>query len=246
MRVKLLDSTPNAKELIFAAARQCYSAGWAGDMWQETGDEVKVVDLTEDRACTDKEMETLVSYLKESGHTSVLEHVKFTFAIDGLSRACSHQLVRHRLASFSQQSQRYVNLSRDFSIEDFVVPNSISKNTKALKKYDSLLHSLQDVYNELIKSGIPPEDARYILPNATKTRIVLTMNCAALLHFFSMRSCSLAQWEIRKLSEIMLAICRNVLPIVFKGAGARCEALGYCPESKKRSCGRHPTKSSLL
>ena len=247
MKIKLLSMTPNAKELIFTAARQCYSDGWVGDAWQECGaDKVQIVDLNDHHICTDKEIDNLVKYLKESGHTSVLEHVKFTFAIDEISRACSHQLVRHRIASYSQASQRYVNLISDFSTDNYVTPPKIKKNKVAYGKYEGILSDIQNAYNELVDLGIEAEDARFVLPNATKTRIVVTMNCVALLHFFSLRSCSLAQWEIRDLSDKMLKICKNKLPVVFENAGSRCVSLGYCPESSKRSCGKYPIKSKII
>lgn len=246
-KIKLLSMTPNAKELIFAAARQCYTGGWVGDTWQECEDgKIQVVDLNDQHICTDKEIDNLVKYLKESGHTSVLEHVKFTFAIDDISRVLSHQLVRHRLASYSQQSQRYVNLKSEFSMDNYVTPPKIKKNKVASIKYRNILSDIQKSYNELIGLGIEPEDARFVLPNAAKTRIVVTMNCVALLHFFDLRSCSLAQWEIRDLSDKMLEICKDKLPVVFKNAGSRCISLGYCPESSKRSCGKYPIKFKII
>ncbi len=247
MKVKLLTTTPNANELIFAAGRQCYASGWAGDTWQEVEDGiVQVLDLNDSHICTLKEMEGLVSYLKESGHTSVLEHVKFTFAIDGVSRALTHQLVRHRLASYSQQSQRYVEFKLEFSPNNFVIPPKIKKNDLAYAKYINILKNIQDIYNDLINLGIDPEDARYVFPNAAKTRIVVTMNCVALLHFFGLRCCALAQWEIRNLSDVLLSICKDKLPSVFTSAGSRCINLGYCPENKQRSCGKYPIKLDAL
>ena len=245
--IKLLSMTPNAKELIFAAARQCYTGGWIGDAWQECEDgKVQVVDLNDHHICIGEEINNLVKYLKESGHTSVLEHVKFTFAIGDVSRSLTHQLVRHRLASYSQQSQRYVNLKSEFSMYNYVVPPKIKKNKVAFIKYRDILSDIQKSYNELINLGIEPEDARFVLPNAAKTRIMVTMNCVALLHFFDLRSCSLAQWEIRNLSDKMLEICKKELPVVFKDAGSRCISLGYCPESSKRSCGKYPIKSKVI
>lgn len=246
-KIKLLSMTPNAKELIFAGARQCYTNGWIGDAWQEvTNGLVQVEDLNNHHICTDKEIDNLVSYLKESGHTSVLEHVKFTFAVDNVSRALTHQLVRHRLASYSQQSQRYVNLKTEFSIDNYVTPPKIKNDKTAYNEYENILFGIQKAYNKLIDLGIEPEDARFVLPNAAKTRIVVTMNCVALLHFFDLRSCSLAQWEIKDLSDKMLSICKDKLPVVFKEAGSRCISLGYCPESSKRSCGKYPIKSKVI
>lgn len=183
-----------------------------------------------------------------SGHESVLEHAVFTFAIEGISRACSHQLVRHRMASYSQQSQRYVKMD-GFK---YVIPESINdivldevwdsdigfESVYASEVYTNLMNDIRDVYNLMIEGGIPEEDARYILPNACKTNIVVTMNARELRHFFSLRCCERAQWEIKQVAEIMLALVREVAPTLFEDAGPRCKALGYCPEAK--GCGKMP------
>ncbi len=232
MKVRLMSVTPDALNLIYAAGRQCYSEDCAADIYEQNIDK--------------NDAAKLVTYLRNSGHTSVLEHVKFTFAIDGVSRALTHQLIRHRLASYSQQSQRYVELTCTFDIDNFVVPPKIADNVNAFSEYRVLLRNIQDTYNELIHLGIDPEDARYVLPNAAVTKIVVTMNCVALLHFFGLRCCSLAQWEIRDLADEMLCLCRKELPAVFENAGARCHSLGYCPESKRRSCGIFPVKAEAL
>ena len=180
-----------------------------------------------------------------SGHESVLEHAVFTFAIEGISRACSHQLVRHRMASYSQQSQRYVNMDGF----DYVVPESIKNHEKTWdergktdleKWFTNAMEGLSEFYKNLVSEGIPEEDARYILPNACKTNIVVTMNARELRHFFSLRCCERAQWEIKQVAEMMLALVREVAPTLFKDAGSRCKNLGYCPEAK--GCGRYPKK----
>ena len=182
-----------------------------------------------------------------SGHESVLEHASFTFAIEGISRACSHQLVRHRMASYSQQSQRYVNLEE----VDFVMPESIrdkeglwyevGKGTFTTSEvYAELMDYISKLYSRMIIAGIPEEDARYILPNACKTNIIVTMNARELKHFLSLRLCTRAQWEIRQLAEKMLDCVREVAPTLFEDAGPRCKAIGFCPESK--GCGRMPKK----
>ena len=247
MRVKLLSMTPNAKELIFASARQCYADGWTGDMWQENVDgSVSVIDLEKKEPSTEKEIDNLLRHLHTSGHTSVFEHVKFTFAVDGVSRALSHQLVRHRLASYSQQSQRYVSNAGDFNIEDYVVPPSIEKNNEAYGEYLTTLAEIQKSYNKLKSLNIPSEDARYVMPNGVTTRIVMTMNCVSLAHFLSLRLCTAAQWEIRNLAKEILKICRERLPCVFNKVDSRCEMLGYCPEAKNRCCGRKKVKSEAL
>ena len=186
----------------------------------------------------DMEMNALKASLR-SGHESILEHAVFTFEIKGVSRALTHQLVRHRLASYSQQSQRYVGME-NFS---YIVPQSIRNNPDALDDYIKLMGRLTELYVELVSDdgyGIPEEDARYILPNACTTNIIVTMNARELLHFFSLRCCKRAQWEIRELANRMRIICMVVSPTIFEDAGPRCEQLGYCPESK--SCGLMPKK----
>lgn len=237
MRLKVMSATPRAKELIFAAARQCYSGGWIGDEWKDICASLDPIDYN---------MDKLIKHVLNSGHTSVLEHVKFTFAVDDVSRALTHQLVRHRMASYSQQSQRYVSMDIDFDLDNFIIPPSIAKNETMKLKFIATLMKLQDTYNILTEGGIPAEDARFIMPNASKSRVVITMNCVSLLHFFGLRSCTLAQWEIKILSDEMLRACKEWLPVVFEHAGSRCIGLGYCPESKDRCCGKYKTKAEVL
>jgi thymidylate synthase (FAD) len=169
--------------------------------------------------------ETLNKALSK-GHQSVIEHASFTFSIEGISRACSHQLVRHRIASYSQQSQRYVQLS-DL---DYATPPSILKSDEALKVFKNALKAINEAYNALIKMNIPLEDARYILPNATLTNIVVTMNARELLHFFDLRCCLHAQWEIRGIAWEMLKKVQKVAPKIFRKAGPSCIFKGICPE----------------
>lgn len=185
-----------------------------------------------------------------SGHESVAEHASFTFAIEGISRACSHQLVRHRLASYSQQSQRYVNMDRF----EYVTPESIACDddwhvmigkegeyeARISEEYMRVMGEVSSLYQTMIEAGIPEEDARYILPNAACTNIVVTMNARELRHFFALRCCNRAQWEIRELAEAMLQQVRDVAPVLFADAGPRCGGLGYCPESD--GCGRMPRR----
>ena len=175
----------------------------------------------------------------KSGHDSVLEHCTFTFEISDISRACSHQLVRHRLASYSQESQRYVRNGQ----MAFTVPQSVEDNPTAKQLYHDLCETAGKVYLSLIGLGIPQEDARYVLPNATCTRLTMTMNGRELMHFFALRCCQRAQWEIRELAEKMLELVKSVAPIIFSNAGASCVQLGYCPEA--RGCGRYPTITDL-
>ncbi len=166
-----------------------------------------------------------------SGHTSVLEHAVFTFQIEGLSRAALAQLTRHRLASFDVQSQRYVRLDNP----ELVIPESI-RESKYAAEAESTMRYVMNLYQRMTEDGIPCEDARYITPQAVPTTLILTMNARELLHFFSLRTCNRAQWEIRDLADSMLKICRRICPEIFQHAGPGC-VKGGCPE--KRPCG-HP------
>lgn len=234
LRVKLLDVTQNALTLIYAACRQCYAQDFAGDIFDKAPDAAR--------------QEEFVRKVVASGHQSPIEHVKFTFAVEGVSRALTHQLVRHRIASFSQQSQRYVK-ETDF---DYIIPPSIESNTAARENFLKAMRDIQAGYTELLalfkERGISGEDAyqdtRFVLPQAAETKIVVTMNCRELILFFQQRCCNRAQWEIRGLACAMLAVCKEKLPAVFAGIGAKCDSLKYCPEDRKSSCGRHPVRGS--
>lgn len=234
LQVELLAHTPDALSLIYAAFRQCYHAGFVGDMWPKLlrGETSKV------------QQADFVAQVMASGHVSPIEHVSFTFAIQGVSRALSHQLVRHRIASYSQQSQRYVDGSRF----DYILPPSIAKNEQARERFvqciDTIGEAYRDIKDMLEKAGHGQarEDARFLLPQAAETRVVATMNCRSLLNFFEHRCCMRAQWEIRALAMAMLRKCREALPVVFDVAGAPCDRLGYCPEGERFNCGRYPLR----
>jgi thymidylate synthase (FAD) len=165
------------------------------------------------------------------GHMSVIEHASFTFSIEGVSRAMTHQLVRHRIASYTQQSQRYVAYD---TLEKFVTPPYIANNAEAKKIFDNTLEKISEAYKKLLDMGIPKEDARFILPNAAKTNIVVTMNARELRHFFNLRCCNRAQWEIREVAIEMLKQAKKAAPILFENAGPTCVELGYCPEGKMK------------
>ncbi|MFH1696802.1 MAG: FAD-dependent thymidylate synthase [Candidatus Diapherotrites archaeon] len=227
LRVTLLRHTAEPELTIAMAGHMCYAG-------------VDVKELQE-KMSSDK-VEKLIKRLVGEGHFSVLEHANFTFGIDGLSRACTHQLVRHRLASYSQQSQRYVD-ENDFG---YVVPPKIKdgENKKAYEKFLEHMKKSNELYAELVKEGIPKEDARFVLPNAAETRIIVTMNARSLMNFFERRLCTRAQWEIRVLAQEMLKEVQKVAPLLFRGTGPICERLGYCPEGK--SCGRFPVKAEAL
>jgi thymidylate synthase (FAD) len=165
------------------------------------------------------------------GHASVIEHASFTFSIEGVSRAMTHQLVRHRIASFTQQSQRYVTYD---TLEKYVTPQSISENAEAKDIFDRTLERISETYQKLLNMGIPKEDARFILPNAAKTNIIVTMNARELLHFFNLRCCARAQWEIRETAIEMLRQAKKATPALFENAGPSCVQLGYCLEGKMK------------
>jgi len=220
LKVTLLNYTPNPEETVAMAARLCYS--------NLTIEDIKNI--------SEKNYKKLIKNLIQKGHLSPIEHVSFTFGIEGISRACSHQLVRHRLASYSQQSQRYVNLEETFN---FIIPPSIKQNPDIEKLYIDFMKNAQETYKLIIKKfnekGIKGElayqDARFVLPNACETKIIVTMNARELLHFFKLRCCQRAQWEIRLLAEKMLQLVKKVAPTIFFNAGPSCLS-GKCPENK--------------
>lgn len=217
MQVELLYHTPDPERAIATAARLCYAPVGAAEL-METMPEERVM--------------SVLSTIMKSGHFSTLEHASYTFAIDGISRACSHQLVRHRLASFNQQSQRYVKFKDGIEV---VEPPSIADSAQAHAVFDEAIAACADAYSKLMELGVAAEDARFVLPNAAETKIVVTMNVRELLHFFDMRCCNRAQWEIRELAHRMLELARPTAPFIFMDAGASCVRQG-CPEGKM-TCG---------
>lgn len=220
LKVKLISWTKGVESTVVAGIRQCYSSVGASELKKKT-DEV-----TQKR---------LIKLVMESGHTSTIEHANFTFAIEGISRACSHQLVRHRIASFSQQSQRYVDLSKKGMV--YVVPKSIEKDKKLTKNYKKMMVRAEADYKKLLEAGVAPEDARFVLPNACETKMVVTMNARSLLNFFKLRCCDRAQWEIRALAFEMLALVKKKAPLLFASAGPTCVTEKICWEGDK-NCGR--------
>lgn len=212
MKVELLSYTQDADRICAAAGRSCYSESSSNDLLGQT------------------DAEKTLSKIVGMGHHSVIEHASFTFSVEGVSRALTHQLVRHRIASFSQQSQRYVA----FDEPTYVTPPTIEQDLELKKKYDDLMMNIWDMYSKF-KDKVPPEDARYVLPNGCTTNITITMNARELLHFFKLRCCNRAQWEIREMAERMMDLCKKVSPTIFMDAGAPC-VKGPCPEGKL-SCG---------
>lgn len=212
--VILIAHTPEAEKVVAMAAKICYAKN------------VSIKKLQ--KKINDDDVSTFITKLLESGHESPFEHVSFTFGIEGISRACSHQLVRHRMASFSQRSQRYC-------FEDgfnYIEPDDMNEEEDKFFR-DFMRHS-KEVYSKLIDKGVKPEDARMVLPNACETKIIVTMNARELLHFFKLRCCKRAQKEIREVAFMMKNICRKVAPNIFQYAGPNC-LKGYCTEGEN-SC----------
>jgi len=217
MDVRLLYHTQEPERAIAAAARLCYAPVGAAELLEHMSDEA-----------VRKVLKTVIT----SGHTSTLEHASYTFAIDGVSRAMTHQLVRHRLASYNQQSQRYVTYANE---PTFIVPPSIEGDLVAAAAYRAACEQAFANYRAMLDAGVPAEDARYLLPNAMETKIVVTMNVRELLHFFTLRCCKRAQWEIREVALEMLRLAEPTAPYIFMDAGAACRR-GPCSEGKM-TCG---------
>ena len=218
MNVSLLYHTNDPERAVATAARICYASIGAQELMETMADE---------------QVRKVLTTIMRSGHYSTLEHASYTFAIDGVSRALTHQLVRHRLASFNQQSQRYVRFDEAPSI---VVPDTVDASPELRALFDKAIDTSYEVYAELAKAGVPAEDARYVLPNACESKIVVTMNIRELLHFFELRCCRRAQWEIRDLANRMLDLVMPTAPFIFMDAGAPCRR-GKCTEGSM-SCGQ--------
>ncbi|HEY3276589.1 MAG TPA: FAD-dependent thymidylate synthase [Syntrophorhabdaceae bacterium] len=226
LKVLLISHTPMPEMTIAAAARLCYRSG-------------DIETLKDDRLAG--QTKNFLSKIMGMGHMSPVEHVSFTFAVEGISRACSHQLVRHRIASYSQQSQRYVDKTGGFH---YVVPPSIGGDKELKRRFDSFMRETQEFYDYLVRmleeqgrtGESVREDARFVLPNAAETKIMVTMNARELLHFFTQRCCNRAQWEIRAMATEMLRLVKAVAPTLFAGAGPGCVS-GPCPEGTY-SCGK--------
>ncbi|TMI84608.1 MAG: FAD-dependent thymidylate synthase [Bacillati bacterium ANGP1] len=214
----LLAATPDADRLAAMAARQCYSAG-------------SVLDLPQ--PLSPKQTAHLVNRVVSAGHTSCVEHNQFVFGVRGISRSCSHQLVRHRVGwSYEQQSQRYV----DFSTQDYVeivVPPTILRLPEMLESFLEPVKAAVRAYFLLRDERVHQEDARYLFNNAFETKLVISANARALLHFFELRTCNLAQWEIRWLAHLMRAELQHVAPEIFKFAGPTCMTQKICWEGPR-------------
>ena len=220
MKVVLISHTVDPEAVVAAAINQCYSA--------KSGKELK-------ENLSPEKRERLIDIVMNGGHLSTVEHASFTFAVEGVSRALTHQLVRHRIASFSQQSQRYVKFKNgEF---EFVTPPKIAANPDLQKKFNTKMQEIGTLYEEMLAADIPAEDARSILPNAAETKIVFTMNARSLLNFLEHRLCLRAQSEIREMAGKMLKLVKPVAPNIFKFAGPTCETQKICWEGNL-SCGK--------
>ena len=275
MKVKILSHTPNPDLLVATAAKNCYSSSSIDALMEKQ---------------TDESVQKFINHLTDIKHMSPLEHVSFTFAIEGVSRSLLAQLTRHRIASFSVQSQRYINMNNF----DYIIPQVIKDNPNALRVFEDAIETDRNAYREIydyimseyllerysnigcpcdskryfylsieayigvngddnlqkkfasdykIAEKIANENARAVLPNAATTNIVMTMNVRELLHFFELRCCNRAQDEIRELADRMLVLCKEVSPLLFKNAGAKCMH-GNCSEGNM-SCGNHRTDEDI-
>lgn len=242
MNVTLITHTPDPEKTVAAAAKLCYSDSSASELLNGLDEE---------------KTQKFVEMLSSIGHESPVEHVTFTFGIEGVSRTFLAQITRHRLASYSVQSQRYVK-QKNFV---YITPPEIEKDEKALEIFNASMQNSLDTYNTLadmleerhfndfLKNGADEktarskaekkaiEDARFVLPNACETKMVVTMNVRSLLNFFRLRCCSRAQWEIKAVADEMLKLCIKEAPSLFKKAGPSCVKEGKCPEGKM-TCGK--------
>ena len=224
LKTVLLMATPDPELIVSMGAKLCYSKS--------------DIDQLKETAKSDGFLERLA----QMGHLSPIEHACFTFGIEGVSRALLAQITRHRIASFSVQSQRYVNQSAKKGEFSYVVPPSIEAlGEDAVQKFEEQMKTMQTWYDEWVEAlgnagEKSNEDARFVLPNACETKMIVTMNARELLHFFALRCCNRAQWEIRELAWQMLALVMQKAPELFKGAGPAC-INGACSEGKM-CCGR--------
>ena len=219
LKVALLQYTPAPTETIALAGRLCYSGS----------DIASLHDKSKGSA------DTFVDKLLDLGHLSPIEHASFTFGVEGVSRALLAQITRHRIASFSVQSQRYV-AQKDLN---YVVPETIyALGDDAIEEFRLQMQTINNWYSKWLEAGLPAEDARFVLPNAAETKMIITMNARELLHFLELRCCNRAQWEIRALAWVMLGMVRREAPSLFaKVGGPACVSRGACPEGRM-SCKR--------
>ena len=222
--------------LIYTACRTCYSELLPEDIFERA---------TTGQVATDKQQD-LIRRVIESGHGSTIEHIVFTFAISGVTRTLSHQLVRHRAGvAFDQQSQRYLNYKRP----SYMVPGSLTDAPEEMR--DRFVAEMDDslaFYGEMLEAGIPGEDARFVMPNATRTNLIMTTNLRALIHMSGLRLCTMAQWEIRRLFQLIRHEVFAVSPFLGSFLAPKCVPLGYCDEDRNRDehCPIRPHKDNVL
>ena len=219
--VKLISRPENMLKTVYTACRTCYSADYPINIYEGADDEEKMLKL--------------ISRVISSGHYSTIEHIQVSFAISNVSRACTHQLVRHRHMSFSQKSQRYVKEKGQF---DYLIPPTIEKNPELREKFVDFMSEISEKYQEFVEAGIPAEDARAVLPNATATSMVASLNLREMIHLANLRLCTRAQYEIRTLVKMMCEELATAEPWLKPYLVPKCESIGFCDEDK--SCGRKP------
>lgn len=225
--VKLISKPNNLLKTIYTACRTCYSADTPINIYNTADDEEKMLKL--------------ISRVISSGHYSTIEHIQISFAISNVSRACTHQLVRHRHMSFSQKSQRYVKEKGQF---DYIIPPTIEKNPELKEKFEQFMSDISNKYQEFVEAGIPAEDARFVLPNATASSMVASLNLREMIHLANLRLCSRAQYEIRTLVKMMCDELSKQEPWLKDYLVPKCVRLGFCDEDK--CCGRMPKREDLL
>jgi len=225
--VNLISKPNNMLKTIYTACRTCYSADYPINIYEKTDNEEKMLKL--------------IKRVIGSGHYSTIEHIQVSFAISNVSRACTHQLVRHRHMSFSQKSQRYVKEKGQF---DYIIPPTIDKNPELRAKFIDFMGKISAQYQEFIEAGIPAEDARFVMPNAAASSMVASLNLREMIHLANLRLCSRVQYEIRLLVKGMCDALTQQEPWLKEYLVPKCEALGFCDEDK--SCGRKITKAQLM
>lgn len=220
IKVTLVNHTPEPEKMAAIAARMCYTPLEASEMVEKLDDET---------------VGKMIMHGIESHHESLFEHITFSFIVEGISRVCSHQLVRHRIATYHQRSQRYVKSKIS---EESVIPPSIKNNPTAMKEFVKVLREIDSACEKLSILGIPKDDIRFLYPNATETQLMVTMNIRSLIHFLSLRCCKRASWEIQEVANQILKLCREVSPLIFNHVGPNCY-LNHkvCPEGKM-ACGK--------
>lgn len=223
--VDLISKPADMLKTVYTACRTCYSADAPINIYNSTDDEEKMLKL----------IERVIS----SGHYSTIEHIQVSFAISNVSRACTHQLVRHRHMSFSQKSQRYVKEKGQF---DYIIPPTIEKNPELKEKFEKFMGEISNIYTEFVDAGIPAEDARFVLPNAAASSMVASLNLREMIHLANLRLCTRAQYEIRTLVKSMCEVLIEQEPWLKQYLVPKCERLGFCDEDK--SCGRKPTNNN--